>query len=345
MLFGGQKQANEGQANALPHVSEHDAEEDAVGDGHEGGRVILVVVGQAVHPQEGLENPAQQGIFQLGGRGQLGLLRLIHHIVQLAIGVHPGQELGQIVLGHPAHEVEGLFGAGAETAHLHDLVFPAQPGPQAQKVVLLLLGQVLALVFQLSQGLLVVLHLVAQGLNGLLSGAAQALVQGHRHKVHGVEEGVHLLLPGLEGEVTAVHLVVLRVGGEEEAVLPLVQHLGEGAVAVLRQVPEAEGQVVHVAQGVQLHRDASQLLQLGYGRAVVRLLLAQGLLPLVHLVQLLGEVIQISLALFQVCPLGKGAVFRLQFQPGEHFLCLPQQRHHLVGHVQGPQVVVAVHHL
>ena len=55
-----QQPTDEGDHQSLPHVGEHDAEQDDIGDGDEGGGIHFAVAGQAVHIHkefEGLEQP------------------------------------------------------------------------------------------------------------------------------------------------------------------------------------------------------------------------------------------------------------------------------------------------
>lgn len=100
-----------------PQVAEHDAEEQAVGQGHEQGGVLLVVGGQAIHLQEGLEHPAQEAGFQLGGG--LGVAHVIGGIGYAGQVGEPGErflDFRHRRRRHPAGEVKGALAAAGVLA-------------------------------------------------------------------------------------------------------------------------------------------------------------------------------------------------------------------------------------
>ena len=125
----GQYKANEGQTEPLPQIAEHDAEEQAVGQGHEQGGVLLVVGGQAIHLQEGLEHPAQEGVLQLGGG--LGVAHVVGGIGHAGQVGEPGErflDLRHRRRRHPAGEVKGALAAAGVLAQPAALAVVAQVG-------------------------------------------------------------------------------------------------------------------------------------------------------------------------------------------------------------------------
>ncbi len=298
----GQHNAHERQAQALAQVTEHDAEEQAVGDSHEDGWIDLVVGGQAVHLQEGLEGPAQEGVFQLGGGRQVGdIPRIVHHAGEPVKLAQLGLNLHDFVAGHPAHEVEGLTGMGREAAYVVGVVHVAQIAVVSQQPVVLGGLEAEDVLPGLLGGLFSGLRLGGQLNDGLVGGAVGMGIDVQPDKVEGVEEGVHLLVGSLGSEVHAVDQLGLNAGGEEEDGVILVERLLETVVGLPGHVAEPEPGEVQVPQVLKVGGNALELLQLEHQVAAVFSLLQQ-VLPL------LGQVVDPLLQGVEVVGKGGGVV-------------------------------------
>ena len=157
---------------------------------------------------------------------------------------------------------------------------------EAEDVLLGLLG-----------GLLRGLRLGGQLDDGLVGGAVGVGIDVEPDEVEGVEEGVHLFVGSLGGEIHAVDQLGLNAGGEEEDAVVLVEGLLETVVGLTGQVTEPEPGEVQVPQILKVGGDALQLLQLEHQVAVVLgllkevlPLLGQVVDPLLQGVEVVGEV-------------------------------------------------------
>ena len=290
----GQHKADHSQTQPLAQVTEHNAEEQAVGDGHKDGGVNLVIGGQTVHLQEGLEDPAQEGVLQFGGRGHVGqITRIVHHTGEPVKLVQLGLNLLKLVAGHPAHEVKGLAGVGGEAAHVVGVVHVAQVAVVGQQPVVLGRLEAEDVLLGLLGGLLRGLCLGGQLDNSLIGGAAGVGIDVKPDKVEGVEEGVHLFVGGLGGEIHAVDQLGLNAGGEEEDVVVLVEGLLETVVGLTGQVTKPEPGEVQVPEVLKVGGDALQLLQLEHQVAVVLGLLKEVLTLLGQIVDSLLQGVEV----------------------------------------------------
>lgn len=123
-----QHQAQQGNDEALSQIAKHDAEQQDVGEGQEGGGVHLAVAGNAVHIHKHLKGLDQKVVLQLG--------RCLKPLVTVVIGnLHReiGVQLQQLFLqtvrlysGDEAHQNEAVLvdaGVAAQFKRIAEILY------------------------------------------------------------------------------------------------------------------------------------------------------------------------------------------------------------------------------
>ena len=173
---------------------------------------------------------------------------------------------------------------GREAAHIVCVVHIAQVAVVGQQPVVLGGLEAEDILLGLLGGLLRGLRLGGQLDDGLIGGAVGVGIDVKPDEVEGIEEGVHLFVGGLGGEVHAVDQLGLNAGGEEEDIVVLIEGLLEAVIGLPGQVAEPEPGEVQVPEVLKVDGDALELFQLQ--RQITAVLgLLQEVLPL------LGQVV------------------------------------------------------
>ena len=117
-----QKSADQEQ-EPLAHISEHDAEDEGVGDAHEYGRVHLIVGGQAVHLDKHFKWFEKLRILQFGRRfSEVGVVVVLNDNEYFVVVLDFFDEFLHVVFRHPSAEnvivFLIVFHPGRELAHV-----------------------------------------------------------------------------------------------------------------------------------------------------------------------------------------------------------------------------------
>ena len=239
----------------MAHVSEHEAEEQTVGDEHEDARVGLAVGGGTVHLHEGREDAREEAVPELDGDVAYVRVAGLVQRADAAERVGRGLELFKLARGQPAAEVELVGAHRGEAAQVEALAHVAEVGVAGERP--------LPLAFPERVELLCKVRGLAAGVLGLGTQRGYAR-RRHAGEPRGVGRGLALkaevaqpvlLEYGLagQGQQYAADPSLLEAGAEEEHPV-LVLGLGADLVPdVLLDGAEVELHVLNAQQLLQVH--------------------------------------------------------------------------------------------
>ena len=205
---------------------------------------------------------------------------------------------------------------------------------------------------QLRQPGVHLVHLVAQLLllgaellHGAVRRAVGRILQLDAGEVEGVEQGVHLLVGLLCGEVHPVHPPGAQRGGDKEDVLLPAEGVAEAVVGLPGQIAVPEPGEIQAHQLIQADVEPPQVLELVHHAAGLVGFVLQ-LLPLfVEVGCLPGELVEIGPQLLQGCLGIKGGVIQGDARLIGHLHRPPKQGGIGILRLQGPQAPDVPHHL
>ena len=117
------KGAADQEEKPLPHVSEHNAEDEGVCQSHENGRVHFIMCREPIHLDKHFKRLEDLRVFQLRGwLSEISVVVVLNDYEYLVVILDFFQEFLHIVLRHPSAEdivvFLVIFHSGGEFAHV-----------------------------------------------------------------------------------------------------------------------------------------------------------------------------------------------------------------------------------
>ncbi len=122
--------ADQRDDQSLAKITEHDAEQQCIGDGDKGGRVDFIIARQAVHIDEELEKSDGTVVLEFDRRDMLRMIgRLFDGVFNAGNGIERLPEGSLTLRGNPADQQDGLIAVAHRiAADSEEIVELLQPG-------------------------------------------------------------------------------------------------------------------------------------------------------------------------------------------------------------------------
>ena len=208
------EEAAQQKHQSLAHISEHGAEDERIGQGHEHGRVQLIVGRKAIHLHIHFKRPEDLRILQLRRRCAENIVMIVlHHHEGLLVVFNLLLAGVRLFFRHPAAEnvedVVLLLGQSGEFADIEACGPLLQELHGSRQLIGVLrrhrgnpLVELLQLPVQIRDPLL-------QGLPGLAGRAIILVRQKDVLKMHGGIDRVNLICHGRRNEIHAPHILLI----------------------------------------------------------------------------------------------------------------------------------------